>query len=450
MSLTAKPRRHAEIAVWCGAISLVGTAIVAAIAIEIIVVAEITSPAYLAILGISVVTMVTLSIYCIALRRSTIAAKLGIAIVMLWALWLVIEVGFHIYAATQPDLARIEKQGPEITRYTPHPYVAYGLTRGWTSPEERSRYNSLGYRGSQPKTNREPGTLRVLLLGGSTTYGGGVASDVDTWASLLQGILQQHHPDLKPEVINGGVPGYSSTESLINLSIRGIDLKPDIAILYHGCNDAHFRFVRPHRYVGEATGYRRAWDSRKAAIWTKTYESFGLRVSAALRWVMVRWAGRKYTPTNIGVEWVTVVPGHFAATGTDDIPGEPYDRVDLARLNPPVYFERNLRSFVAVCRAHRIRPVLVTWMYGQFVYDYMATDSYRLAIKQQNDVVLKLSRELSVPLIDLASDGLDKNESYWVENRHMTREGNAEKADATYAALVELGLIPGRSNQAEN
>src|SRR5262249_14981942 len=39
------------------------------------------------------------------------------------------------------------------------------------------------------------------------------------------------------EVINAGVPGYSTLENLIFLESRGIFLNPDVVVLYQGLND---------------------------------------------------------------------------------------------------------------------------------------------------------------------------------------------------------------------
>ncbi len=54
----------------------------------------------------------------------------------------------------------------------------------------------------------------------------------------LQDILTERFPGACVECVNAGVAGYTSAASLIEFLIRGIDLKPDILLIYHNINDA--------------------------------------------------------------------------------------------------------------------------------------------------------------------------------------------------------------------
>jgi lysophospholipase L1-like esterase len=75
--------------------------------------------------------------------------------------------------------------------------------------------------------------INVALLGGSTTFGSGM-TDVDTWPAQLQAILG---PDYA--VTNYGMPGYSSTESIIQLALVVPENRPRVIVLYEGWNDIH-------------------------------------------------------------------------------------------------------------------------------------------------------------------------------------------------------------------
>jgi hypothetical protein len=111
----------------------------------------------------------------------------------------------------------------------------YHPTRGWAVRPGLSRVtvfnnktlssNSRGLRGSSEYAYEKPlGTLRILTLGDSFTFGDEV-SDNETWTYYLEKLLP------KSEVINFGVHGYGHDQMLLYLQEEGIKYHPDIVIL---------------------------------------------------------------------------------------------------------------------------------------------------------------------------------------------------------------------------
>lgn len=92
-------------------------------------------------------------------------------------------------------------------------------------------HNSKGYRSDEFSTKKPEGKIRIVTLGGSTTYGVGVNND-ETWPHYLAQELGNDY-----EVINMGVPGYSTAENLIQTELYLSELHPDLAIYYVGLND---------------------------------------------------------------------------------------------------------------------------------------------------------------------------------------------------------------------
>jgi lysophospholipase L1-like esterase len=122
----------------------------------------------------------------------------------------------------------------------PHPYLGAALipsvsdTRGGV----KISHNSLGLRNEECKLAKTPGRLRVVTLGGSSTYCVGISDD-QTWPRKLQELLGADY-----EVINLAGPGYGSVEHLIQTALLFSEFKPDIAIYYAGWNDAHVQHVK--------------------------------------------------------------------------------------------------------------------------------------------------------------------------------------------------------------
>ena len=114
-----------------------------------------------------------------------------------------------------------------------HPYLVGSLIKGANHQRDNLLYahNSLGYRGAEFMKEKPEGKIRIATIGGSTTYGVGVNNE-ETWPYQLAGQLGQEY-----QVINMGVPGYSSAENLIQTALHLSDFQPDLAIYFIGLND---------------------------------------------------------------------------------------------------------------------------------------------------------------------------------------------------------------------
>jgi lysophospholipase L1-like esterase len=77
----------------------------------------------------------------------------------------------------------------------------------------------------------DPTTIRVAVIGGSTTFGAGV-TDTDSWPAKLQAMLGLHYA-----VTNFGMLGYSTAEAVIQMALIVPELHPDIVVFYEGWND---------------------------------------------------------------------------------------------------------------------------------------------------------------------------------------------------------------------
>jgi lysophospholipase L1-like esterase len=85
------------------------------------------------------------------------------------------------------------------------------------------------------------GTLRVVCLGTSSTWGHGIeeSSGLD-YPSVLGGLLRQRLPGVPIEVVNAGVSGASTPRLLLFLREALLDLEPDLVVFSLSYNDATF------------------------------------------------------------------------------------------------------------------------------------------------------------------------------------------------------------------
>ncbi|MDH4157846.1 MAG: SGNH/GDSL hydrolase family protein [candidate division Zixibacteria bacterium] len=96
------------------------------------------------------------------------------------------------------------------------------------------RTNSLGLRGPEVRDPKDG--YRIIALGNSCTFGWGMPWE-NTWTYNLQQILDSLVPDKKCEVINAGIPGYSTHQAKIFLARELVGLRPDMVLVMLGWND---------------------------------------------------------------------------------------------------------------------------------------------------------------------------------------------------------------------
>ncbi len=130
--------------------------------------------------------------------------------------------------------------------YVWHPFTGFIFRPGkiiigsHPNQKERSevRIDRDGFLSREEELSLEkpPGEIRIAAVGASTTANVHLNYD-DNWPAHLERIVQQSFPDRKVRVINAGIPGYDTAQSIGNLSLRVMPYKPDIVIIYHGYND---------------------------------------------------------------------------------------------------------------------------------------------------------------------------------------------------------------------
>jgi lysophospholipase L1-like esterase len=94
-----------------------------------------------------------------------------------------------------------------------------------------------GYRNPEYTPLPKPGERRVVALGDSSTFGWGVES-VEAYPARLGVTLdRENDASNRWEVLNLGVPGYSSFQGLVTLARDALPLAPDVVLFSYLSND---------------------------------------------------------------------------------------------------------------------------------------------------------------------------------------------------------------------
>lgn len=154
-----------------------------------------------------------------------------------------------------PDSVRAHSLQYEPTIFARHrlaPNQAVRVDEAWGKrasalPTDREfRINADGYRGPAIARPKPPGEIRVLVLGGSGVFDPNATEGRD-WPHLVEERLANHgHANVR--VINAGVPGHASFDSLGRFYAQAWTFEPDYVLVYHAWNDLkYFTEITPER-----------------------------------------------------------------------------------------------------------------------------------------------------------------------------------------------------------
>lgn len=340
-------------------------------------------------------------------RALTMWKKLLVSLLCLLVVPLLLEGGIRLYVLARYD-ANWDVYNVWNAIYESHPHSMYRVR-----PDSEFRIyggsrivrtDSHGFRSPEPEAIKGEGTIRIAFLGGSTTFNSEAPANEDTFPIQVGRILQQARPSREIEVLNAATEGYTTMESLTTLAARVLPLEPDIIVVYHAVNDATLR-----------TGNEYRADYWRAPKPVRTrFDSALYRHSLFFRFLNYKWIMRS-APSRPAVEQL---------------------RANLQR-HPPDGFARNMRSIVALARAHGVEVVLCTLAYCPLERE--DGDAWAVlfeAIDQHNDIVRSIAAEMDVHLLDVAAE-MPRDPRLFSGQIHRNEEGLRYHARLLGDLLIE-------------
>ncbi|HWO87539.1 MAG TPA: SGNH/GDSL hydrolase family protein [Gemmatimonadales bacterium] len=220
------------------------------------------------------------------------------------------EAALRVAVRIQPSLRSLF---PDPLEVTVEPQGRFGFR---PRPGSKHRYangsvattNDLGYRGPTVTIPKPVGTVRILLLGGSTTHGWGVG-DSETIDAHMRELFLTMCPGGRFEVVNLAFDGYDSYQLFERLRSDGLRLEPDFVIVNAGINDVYnAKFPNlgdpdPRTLTWEPVLQRLREDQRRGrpGLWSLAkHYSYVARVPSMIRLVAARRAQAKATVTVTG------------------------------------------------------------------------------------------------------------------------------------------------------
>jgi lysophospholipase L1-like esterase len=170
---------------------------------------------------------------------TTPSSRAGTAALLLVSLFVSLVAGEGL--ARLQSTRRVSQRGSETKHlfnvFRADSVLGWALRPSWSGRHEkfdfrvRVHIDAAGFR-AMPQV-AAPDARRILVVGDSFAFGWGVEDD-ETFSAVLARALARDAP---VEVINAGVPGYSTDQYWLFLRERGFALAPDLVLLVECGND---------------------------------------------------------------------------------------------------------------------------------------------------------------------------------------------------------------------
>jgi lysophospholipase L1-like esterase len=266
------------------------------------------------------------------------------------------------------------------------------------------RVNSLGTRGPEFQLEKPAGTLRILSLGDSKTFGWGL-TEAESYSGLIEKALQKHvGSSRRVEVINAGVNAWSYAQMHAYFREYGLKYRPDVVVL------------------------------ADANLWTQFSEGNNPEfVKSFMRRVQLKNLLRRFATYHYVVEYR--LKDVYERTRVRFIPIDPKQDTffkEQQQKDPDAFFRQHIEAVCRLAITNGVKPVLL-----------FVPNTVELKALEPSNVLrakTQVSRELNVPLIDTTADLKAGGEELFLEGDyvHLNARGNELVAERLFAALVNL------------
>jgi lysophospholipase L1-like esterase len=267
--------------------------------------------------------------------------------------------------------------------------------------------NSRGTRGPEFAIPKPAGTLRLLSLGDSKTFGWGLA-EPETYAGRLQTLFQEHLGSKRHvEVINAGVNAYSYSQMHAFFRDAGLKYQPDLLL------------------IGDANLWTQFSDNNSPEF-----------VQAFMRRVRLKNFLRRFALYHYVVEYQ--LKEVYERTRSRFIPVDPKSDTlfkEQQQKDPDAFFRRHVEALCSLALSNSVQPVLLYIP----TLDALSSTNENAVLRAKRTV----SDQLRVPLIDFSPELRARAKDLYLEADpvHLNAPGNEILARQLFNSLTNL-IVP--------
>ncbi|UCH20944.1 MAG: SGNH/GDSL hydrolase family protein [Deltaproteobacteria bacterium] len=285
--------------------------------------------------------------------------------------------------------------------------------------------------------------IRIAAIGSSTTANINLSYS-ENWPGYLGTSIQKALPNKKIRIINAGVPGFDTAQSVCNLALRVMPLKPDIVIIYHAYND--LKAIRKN----EAFKPDYSHIHKKPLYAYIQPNPFIRGLNHSMIYVRTRNRHRQHKREKAIIENIKNMQSSL--TRLDYVPKEAQDAFrqhmhilisiaqsggahvilsSFATLHNPNSSARGVMESKQATKLQKSELLLI----GHFVPG-LTIDAVFRGINQYNEFLRALALEQHLGWVDNATT-IPHDERYFVDRIHFTREGAALMAKNLFPVVIQ-------------
>lgn len=316
-------------------------------------------------------------------------------------------------------------------KHSIHPYLTF-VNTPYSFKNNEIQHNSIGLRQCEEVQDSFDG-LRILCIGGSTTYGNGVQSPNQAWPKILEELLQV---DTNCRVYNAGLSGATSKEWLTHYLFRYNKLKPNIAFIHGGINDATAMLFSD--YNDEYTHFR-GFESSKSSFASLKAFVYLAKKSNTFKYFFALYLN------NVGVITLDDI---YLKTNSPNI-----EKIDENKFNDitELPFYNNLENLVTVLIKDSVRPVLFKPHYVSKYFvdnqltkeveqlnDYSPTllESYYYAFALNEKIMDTIGKKYNLTVLSLNENAIELE--HFLDPCHLDEYGQEDKAEFIFQQLFNV------------
>lgn len=328
----------------------------------------------------------------------------------------------------------IEKRRASTLVYSAHPLHHHHLKAN-QSLEVYGSHIEIGphnLRGKVPQNPKPKEELRIFVMGGSSVFD---AAAAPSWPQRLGPAIEAKGGP-KVTTFNGGVPGFSSRETVALYKDKVRFFKPDIVVLYQGWNDAKYMmsfkeevdvedfYLLPTHHNETYRFLNSPRPTRNWLAFTRMLSDFGSDSSMREQVKLGRATDAELRDRDLDVRW--------------------------AETEGMKYWRSNIRDFVNAVKSDGATPILVpqgTLVTADLSAEQRARVRYKFVqvghadiveiTDEMNGVLAQVAQTSGTPFLDVRAE-INGEPSYFNDHVHLTDAGSRAVADAVAAALVPV------------
>lgn len=209
---------------------------------------------------------------------------------------------------------------------------------------------STRFRSGETTPAKPEGIFRVMVLGGSNTYGNGMPSNRETFSGVLADDCLSKKTTARVEVITAGFQGYNLFMLTQVFEGFGPSFSPDILILYVNWIDS--RIILGPFTFHELQRMNRRTKNSLIRQWTEKHRIGLDSDNIGSTTFTIQQALRNFTLYRIGAEKITAAKAHTLKPLSETLGA-------LKDINPVSEYRENLRKLISLCKQNNIELVLV-------------------------------------------------------------------------------------------